>query len=167
MSIAGAKKAVKTLLTNNRTVLLSGLIQQGIVRTIAHITTSRGTPPRAYYYIAVHCKPREEVVKLKIANDEMDFTKKLYSMEITLIDYLYPSTGEDQLYELGTENADTLLERMANLVKANPELIEGTSRYRLSDPLSIRVEPEEIMWSEAERFHMAYLGTITFEYELC
>lgn len=167
MSIVGAKRAVKTLLTSNRAALLAGIEQQGTDRVIAHITTSRGTPPRAYYYIAIHCKPREEVVKLKVANDEMDFTKLLYSMEITLIDYLYPSTGEDQLYELGTENADTLLERMANLVRANPELIEGTSRYRLSDPLNIRVEPEEIIWPEAERFHMAYLGTITFEYELC
>lgn len=167
MSIVNAKKAVKTLINANLNSLLSGLIQQGVTRTIAHVTTTRATPPRAYYYIAIHCKPREEVVKLPVANDELDFLKTLYSLEITLIDYLYPSTGEDQLYELGTENADTLLERIANLISSNGTLVQGSSRFKLVDPHSVRVESEELIWREQETFHMVYVGTITFEYELC
>lgn len=165
--ITSAKKAIKLLIQNNSTGLVSGLISQGIERKLYHVTTSRGTPPRAYFYVSIHARPVRRQVRLSIANDPVEFYKTVYAMEITFVDYLVPETGENQLYEQATENADTFVDRLMALIESNPDLISGSSKFRLVDPLNIEADIAIVNYEEAEAYHHVYLADITFELELC
>lgn len=165
--ISDAKNAIKSLIVANKASLMSGLDRQGKERVIYHVTTSRGTPPRSYYYISVHARPIRRQVKLAVANDELDFLKTVYAIEVTVIDYLLPETGEDQPYESDTEDADTLIDRLVDLFENMGNITSGSSRFRLSDPFSIEADPAIVNWEEAEAYHHVYVCDITFELEKC
>lgn len=165
--ITSAKKAIKVLIQNNSASLVAGLVSQGIERKLYHVSTSRGTPPRAYFYVSIHARPVRRQVRLAIVNDSIEFYKTVYSMEVTIVDYLVPEKNEEQLYEKATENADTFVDRIMALIEANPDLISGSSKFKLVDPLNIEADISIVNYEEAESYHHVYLADITFELELC
>lgn len=165
--IIDAKRAIKNVLATNKASLTAGIELHGKERTIHHITTSRGTPPRAYYYISIHARPIRRMVKMAAANSPIDFKKRVYGIEISLIDYLMPETGEDQLYEKATENFDTLTDRIMDLIENTSNFISGSSRFILVDPFSIEADPAIVNWEEAEAYHHVAVTDITFEIEEC
>jgi hypothetical protein len=163
------KLAFKTLLTNNESLLLDGIIVGGMQREFAHITTSQLTPPTAYYFVAVHVPDLEATENPIGGLNSLDgIEQDEYNVNITIIDYINGVFGEDELYETMNTHYDIVSDRIVNLIfTSNTFTAPSGEKLSLSRPKSVSKSTSPVNWSDAEQYHAVLMGEITFSVEAC
>lgn len=152
---------LRTLINGNTSSLFSGIVQQGQQRGFAHITQSTLTPPTGYYFLAMDIKSVAPVAKLQVLDTTI--TAPLYTVELTVVDYLTPADNETELYERYHRDFRTVTDRLYNLLDTH----QFTGQWRRPDQYNLTKQNQPIGFEEAESYHAYATSTLTFVVEGC
>lgn len=170
MSEVSAKKSIQRLLELNANDLLSGIIRFDVQRTFQHITRSPLTPPTGYYFVAVFVENKRNRKFFDPTNDDTGIKTKQYRINISLVDYIFGVTGEDQLYEAMTDDFNTVTDRIIELIDPTDSFtyfFDEASRFRLTTDTEVSCDNTPVSWEEAETYHAVLIADITFDIETC
>lgn len=161
-----ARQAIQTFLQTNESEFFSGIVQQQQQRGFQHVTVSRVTPPTGYYYACVFCSNRDEVTNIGISNDLYDEKSDRYYIELTIVDAITITLGEEELYESNDVDFQTVTDRIYEKIKSSTYFNTGTVSFRKTND-NVRKVNESPYYSDAEIDTPLLLSTITFSVDLC
>lgn len=170
MSEVSAKKSIQRLLESNATDLLEGIVRFDVQRTFAHISRSPLTPPTGYYFVAVFVENKRKRKFFDGFNDNVAIKTKQYRMNISLVDYIFGVTGEDQLFEAMTDDFNLVTDRILELIDPDDTFTyfyDEANRFRLINDTEVSCDNTPVYWEEAETYHAVLMADITFEVETC
>lgn len=170
MSEVSAKKSIQRLLESNATDLLEGIIRFDVQRTFAHISRSPLTPPTGYYFVAIFVENKRKRKFFDGFNDNVAIKTKQYRVNISLVDYLFGVTGEDQLFEAMTDDFNLVTDRILELIDPDDiftYFFDEANRFRLINDTEVSCDNTPVYWEEAETYHAVLMADITFEIETC
>lgn len=155
--------ALKSLIDDNKSTLVTGMTHQGQARAIEHITTSVLTPPVAYYYIALEINEVAESSKFGVfATAERPPRSAVYNCEVNVADYLVGVAGEAELYETMHNSFRLLVDRIAKLIEEQKWIpsISDSPKVRLvrsgtagNDRAIQKVNTNQGWFDQAESYH--------------
>lgn len=168
MNIDAVKQALRTLVVNNTSTLVTGLSHQGVARTIEHVTTSLMTPPTGYYYVSINVTDVREASKIRqLANANMPPRTAVYDVTIHVADYAVMKVGDAELYTTDQTYFDDLVDRISKLISDQTWI--GTSpRFRLvrSETEGRVIERSNALqpwFDELEQFHAMLVSQLRFQ----
>lgn len=170
MSEVSAKKSIQRLLEHNANSLLEGIIRFDVQRVFQHISRSPLTPPTGYYFVAVFVENKRKRKFFEGLNDDVGIKTKQYRINISLVDYIFGVTGEDQLFEAMTDDFNLVTDRILELIDPDDTFtyfFDETSRFRLAADTEVSCDNTPVYWEEGETYHAVLMADITFEIETC
>jgi len=170
MSEISAKKSIQRLLETNANDLLSGIVRFDVQRTFKHITRSPLTPPTGYYFVAIFVENKRSRKFFDPINDDTGIKVKQYRVNISVVDYIFGVTGEEQLYEAMTDDFNIVTDRIIELIDPTDSFTyfyDETNRFRLTQDTEVSCDNTPVFWEEAETYHAVLIADITFDIETC
>ena len=159
--------ALKTLISDNESTLLTGITFQGGQKTIHQITTSNLTPPSGYPYILIYCTEVLEESNLSTgASPTVRHPKRRapYQIRIEITDQAIVRSDDNQAYEQSHKDFRLFIDRIVNLIRTQTWI--GTSpktqlnRSAGVDDRVIRKQNLSGTWQDVEKNWWATLHSV-------
>ena len=113
-------QAVYTVISNNKDILVSGLMSGGTLRELSHLTPTILYFAPAYYAIGIHCERTKEhdhpgLVNVTSTANAPDYAE--YNMVIRVADAVFPEPNEDIPYDQAHSNFRKFTDRLVRLLR--------------------------------------------------
>jgi hypothetical protein len=164
MSELAVRQALKDLISNNKSTLVTGLYNQGASRSIKQITYSSLTPPQQYYFISIIVEEVSTTARFT-SNAAVPPSQALYNVAIEMSDYAIATPGENQLYEKMDADFQLLSDRLVALLREQYWITDAVtnSKFRLINTREVNKNNLSSIWSDAAAYHALLYCRITFQ----
>lgn len=164
MNENAVRQAIKTLITNNASTLVTGLTFQGQPREIHQITTSLFTPPTGYYFIAISCISNIETIRTGFKTTAVPPSQATYQMSIEVSDYAIATDSDEEPFEQMDTDFQILTDRLISLLREERWIVNTSksTQYRLDNERRITKNNLSQIWEDAAQYHAMLYCRVTF-----
>jgi len=137
---------VKQLVRDNEATIIANVKQNGVLRKIGVLTTTKLTPPQSFYYVLIEVPLSEEVTE-----DNLTFRK--YTLRVTVGDYATTTPGDKNLYEDTNNEFRGVTNRLIDVITTGSLVSDDGTKFRIDTEKAIRKNDASTITPINNKYH--------------